>query len=241
MLNAQVIQIQQLSWKHKKKTTQTCFGQLWIEVAWDSRGVEDIRRQCLHHFAWTFVNEKTVFKVDATFAQSIKNINMLTIQSVVCNCFNTTKEFLCKYVTMDETWIHHFTVESNRQSAEWTAAGESYPKQPKTQTSAGKVLATVFWDAQGILFIEKGRTINSKYYIELLLRVWRKTVTNEEQKVLFHHVTSWSWQLQNYINCTSNCFCTHPILQIWPPVTTGCLKTSNECSRERDLAPIKKQ
>ena len=65
---------------------------------------------------------------------------------------------------MDETWIHHFTLESNQQSAEWTAAGESRPKQPKMQTSAGKVLASVFWDARGIWFVdylEKGRTINN--------------------------------------------------------------------------------
>ena len=45
---------------------------------------------------------------------------------------------------MEETWIHHFTPESNWQSAEWTAAGESRPKQPKTQTSADKVLASAF-------------------------------------------------------------------------------------------------
>ena len=41
-------------------------------------------------------------------------------------------------------------------------------------TLAGKVLASVFWDAQGILFIdylEKGRTINSKYYIALLVHL----------------------------------------------------------------------
>ena len=38
------------------------------------------------------------------------------------------KEFLRKYVTMDKTWIHHSTRESNRLSAEWTAAGESHPK-----------------------------------------------------------------------------------------------------------------
>ena len=84
------------------------------------------------------------------------------------------KEFLRKYVTIDEIWIHHFAPKSNRQSAEWKAAGESRPKQPKTQTSAGKVFASVYWDAQGILFInylEKGRTINSEYYIALLLRL----------------------------------------------------------------------
>ncbi|XP_020290881.1 uncharacterized protein LOC109858229 [Pseudomyrmex gracilis] len=60
------------------------------------------------------------------------------------------QEFLRRYVTMDEIWIHHFTLESNRQSAEWTAASERHPKQPKTQTSAGKVLASVFWDAQDL-------------------------------------------------------------------------------------------
>ena len=45
---------------------------------------------------------------------------------------------------------------------------------------------------------------------------------------------------RNYMNCTSNCFHTHSILQIWPPVTTGCLQISKECSWERDLAPMKK-
>ena len=62
---------------------------------WDSRGVEDIRRQCIHHFAWTFVNEKAVFKVGVVFAYSIKNNNALMIQSIVCNCFNTTKRSFC--------------------------------------------------------------------------------------------------------------------------------------------------
>lgn len=34
-------------------------------------------------------------------------------------------------VTMDETCIHHFTLESNRQAAEWTAADEPRPKTVK--------------------------------------------------------------------------------------------------------------
>ena len=75
---------------------------------------------------------------------------------------------------MDETLIHHITPESNQHSAEWRAADESCPKLPKMQTSAGKVLASVFWDAQNILYIdylEKGRTINSEYYITLLMHL----------------------------------------------------------------------
>ena len=61
------------------------------------------------------------------------------------------------------------------------------------QTSAGKVLATVFWDAQGILVInhiEKGRTINSEYHIALLMRlnkeITKKWPQMKKKKVLFH-------------------------------------------------------
>ena len=54
---------------------------------------------------------------------------------------------------MNETCIHYFTPESNQQSAEQTAAGESCPKRLKMQTSAGKVFISVFWDALGIFFI----------------------------------------------------------------------------------------
>ena len=103
------------------------------------------------------------------------------------------KEFLRIYVTTDETWIHYFISESNRQLAEWTAAGESRPKRPKTQTSAGMVLASVFWDDQGIFFIdylEKGRTINSEYYIALLVllkeEIAKKRPQMKKKKVLFH-------------------------------------------------------
>ena len=54
-------------------------------------------------------------------------------------------------------------------------------KRPKTQISAGKVLPSVFWDAQGILFIDyfgKGRTINSEYYIALLVHLKEEITKN---------------------------------------------------------------
>ncbi|KAM8718912.1 hypothetical protein ACLKA7_011591 [Drosophila subpalustris] len=102
-------------------------------------------------------------------------------------------EFLRRYITMDETWIHHFTPESNRQSAEWHAAGESRPKRPKTQQLAGKVMASVFWDAHGIIFIDylqKGQTISSDYYMALLERlkyeIAKKRPHMAKKKVLFH-------------------------------------------------------
>lgn len=102
-------------------------------------------------------------------------------------------EFFRRYVTMDETWLHHYTPESNRQSSEWTASDEPNPKRGKTQQSAGKVMASVFWDAHGIIFIDylqKGQTINSDYYIALLERlkaeIAKKRPHLKKKKVLFH-------------------------------------------------------
>lgn len=102
-------------------------------------------------------------------------------------------EFIRRFVTMDETWIHHYTPESNKQSAEWLEPGQSRPKRPKTQTSAGKVMASVFWDAHGIIlidYLEKGKTINSEYYSSLLTRLDDEIKKNRphlaRKKVLYH-------------------------------------------------------
>ena len=78
---------------------------------------------------------------------------------------------------MDKTWIHHYTPETKISSAEWTAADESRPKRSTTQQWAARVMASVFWDTHGILFIdycEKGKTINSEYYMASLDRLSAK-------------------------------------------------------------------
>jgi len=70
------------------------------------------------------------------------------------------KEFLRRFVTVDETWIHWYTPETKEQSKQWTAPGEPASKKSKTVPSAGK--ATVFWDSQGVIYIdylEKGKTV----------------------------------------------------------------------------------
>ena len=49
--------------------------------------------------------------------------------------------------------------------------GSPRPKKFKTQPSAGKVMAIVFWDAQGIImldFLAKKSTIKGAYYANLL-------------------------------------------------------------------------
>jgi len=94
---------------------------------------------------------------------------------------------------MDETWIHHYTPESKRQSKQWTEVGCSVPKKTRLVPSAGKVMALVFWDAEGILFIdylEKGKTITGEYYFNLLTRldekIHEKRPDLQKKKIIFH-------------------------------------------------------
>ena len=109
--------------------------------------------------------------------------------------FNKNKtDFVHRFITVDETWIHHYeyTPES-KQSQQWTEAGCSAPKKTALVPSAGEVMASVFWDAEGILFIdylEKGKTITGEYYSNLLTRLDEKINEKrpglQKKKIIFY-------------------------------------------------------
>lgn len=103
-------------------------------------------------------------------------------------------DFFNRFITVDETWLHHYTPETKIQSMQWTAKGEPAPKKAKTVPSAGKILATVFWDAKGIIFmdcLEKGKTITGLYYANLLDKLIKhireKRPGLSKKKIFFHH------------------------------------------------------
>lgn len=103
-------------------------------------------------------------------------------------------DFFRRFVTMDETWVHYYTPETKEQSKQWVKHGDPAPKKAKTVASAGKVMASVFWDAKGILLIDylpKGQTISGGYYTILLERVVicirEKRPGLTKKKILYHH------------------------------------------------------
>ena len=51
-------------------------------------------------------------------------------------------EFLRRFITVEETWIHYFIPETKEQSEQWTSPSEPAPKIVK---SAGKVIIIVFF------------------------------------------------------------------------------------------------
>jgi len=62
--------------------------------------------------------------------------------------------FLSRLVTMDETWLYHYDPETKQQSMEWQHSHSPRPKKFRVQKSAGKVLASIFWNEDGILLID---------------------------------------------------------------------------------------
>ena len=80
-------------------------------------------------------------------------------------------DFLSRLWTVDETWVHYYEPENKAQSRQTVGPGSTRPKKFKRQPSAGKVMATVFWDAQGVIlldFLAKKSTITDAYYADLL-------------------------------------------------------------------------
>ena len=74
-------------------------------------------------------------------------------------------------VTVDETWVHYYEPENKAECRWWVGPGSPRPKKFKTQPSAGKVMATIFWDAKGVImldFLPKRSTITGVYYANLL-------------------------------------------------------------------------
>ena len=79
--------------------------------------------------------------------------------------------FVEHFLTQDECWVHHFEPETKRQSMQWKYSTSPAPKKAKTVSSAGKVMASIFWDAKGIVlndYLQKGKTIHGEYYAKLL-------------------------------------------------------------------------
>ena len=86
--------------------------------------------------------------------KSLSNEQMATRASVCSTLlkrFQSNDDFLLRLVAIDKTWLHYYEPENKAQSRQWVEPVSPRPKKFKKQPSAGKVMATVFWDAKGVL------------------------------------------------------------------------------------------
>ena len=114
-------------------------------------------------------------KLTARWAPKFHSDEQMATRASVCSTllkrFRTKDDFLLRLVTVDDTWVHYYEPENKAQSRQWVEPGSPRPKKFKTQPSSGKVMATVFWDAKGVIMLDvlpKRSTITGVYYENLL-------------------------------------------------------------------------
>ena len=116
-----------------------------------------------------------VRKLTARWVPKSLSDEQMATRASVCRAllkrFRSKDDFLLRLVTVEETWVHYHEPENKAQCRQWVGPGSLRPKKFKTQPPAGKVMATVFWDAKGNImldFLPKRSTITGVYYANLL-------------------------------------------------------------------------
>jgi len=108
-----------------------------------------------------------------------------------------------------------------------------HPKKIRVQKSAGKVLASIFWDQDGILLIDylpkselSTRSITHPCWCNWRT-FWRKNAPGSLPRgscscTTMPRLTGHLQPRRNWPNWASSVLITHPILRIWPRRTTTC-------------------
>jgi len=81
------------------------------------------------------------------------------------------EHFFQRLVTGDETWVYHRDPESKMESMQWKHKTSPTSKKFRVEKSAGKVMATVFWDKKGLLLLEfmpQKTTITGQTYADTI-------------------------------------------------------------------------
>ena len=89
---------------------------------------------------------------------------------------NESDPFLKRIITGDEKWVLYKNISRKRQ---WIDKYGKPKPTPKNEIQRKKVLLSIFWDYQGIVFfelIEKGKTIDSDIYSQQLLKLNEKLI-----------------------------------------------------------------
>jgi len=126
--------------ENRRITIKVLGAMLFIRVC----SVEDIVKYHLHYRK---VNARWVPR---TLTDVNKMVRVLAASRLLQQFEDEGDAFLKSVVTTDETWVHYFIPESQQSSREWRHTSSPKPKRARGSRSAGKVMATFFWDWQGL-------------------------------------------------------------------------------------------
>ena len=101
--------------------------------------------------------------------------------------------------------------QTKQQSKQWLPRGSSGPIKFKSERSVKNVMATVFWDSEGVVlvdFLEDKKTVTGAYYVEVLRKLRAKLAEKRPGKlhrgILFHHDNAPG--IQTFFSDRKRCF-----------------------------------
>ena len=159
-------------WEMCNKVQDLVYSDRWIKVEEIANGLH-----ISHGSVSTTLHDRLgMHKLTARWVpKSLSDEQMATrasVYSALLKRFRSEEDdFLSHLVTVDETWFHYYEPENKAHSRQSVGPGSLRQKKFKMQPSAGKVMAIVFWDAQGVImldFLAKKSTITGAYYANLL-------------------------------------------------------------------------
>ena len=132
--------------RHNRKNAQKCFNRLKSEN-------ERVTGDCTY-INWMFVTVLHEYlcmtKLCPTWWHVCSHLNKNNIKGCYNRlriCKHNTTKFLCRFITIVETWAHFNTCETKQHSKQWTTKGEQTPAKAKLNANNcfGKVMATAFF------------------------------------------------------------------------------------------------
>ena len=120
--------------------------------------------------------------------------NHVTVSQELFDCSNADENFLKNVITVDETWVYGYDVETKVQSSQWM--GKLSPRSKKAHQSGSnvKVMLIVYW--KGIVhsvFVPRGETVNKEFYLNVLKHLREAVRRNRSEAwtnntwMLHHH------------------------------------------------------
>lgn len=89
-----------------------------------------------------------------------KRTKMIISQENLILFVTDAANFLEHILMQDACWPHHFERETKRQFMQW--------KHPSSPVFKKAKIVSALYDEKGIVFIQKGHTINEEYYANML-------------------------------------------------------------------------
>ena len=145
-------------------------GRDFLEDPRPGRPADVISQEMIDRVERLVLNNRGIKVAKLASECSISNGSVYTIIHEHLGMSKGSARWVPRNLNMQD-WLHHWDPDTKKESMQWKHPGSPPPKKFRTQPSASKVMATVFWDSKAIILIDykpAGTSITGEYYANVI-------------------------------------------------------------------------